>query len=52
MFLFDKQYHPASTAPGTLTKAQSADAKPLRIRLIDYDIAIGMVIFFRSQNWF
>lgn len=37
MALFNKQYHPAGTSPGTLTNARSADAKPLRIRLIDYD---------------
>ncbi|MDH3276207.1 MAG: magnesium/cobalt transporter CorA [Gammaproteobacteria bacterium] len=37
MALFNKQYHPAGTSPGTLTKARSADAAPLRIRLIDYD---------------
>jgi len=37
MALFNKQYHPAGTAPGTLTKTRSADAAPLRIRLIDYD---------------
>ena len=37
MSLFNKQYHPAGTSPGTLTKARPADAAPLRIRLIDYD---------------
>ncbi|MBT8110527.1 MAG: magnesium/cobalt transporter CorA [Gammaproteobacteria bacterium] len=37
MALFNKQYHPAGTSPGTLTKARPADAAPLRIRLIDYD---------------
>lgn len=37
MALFNKRYHPAGTAPGTLSKERSADAKPLRIQLIDYD---------------
>lgn len=37
MALFNKRYHPAGTAPGTLTKVQSEDAKPLRIRLADFD---------------
>ncbi len=37
MALFNKQYHPAGTSPGTLTIARAADAAPLRIRLIDYD---------------
>lgn len=44
MVFFNKRYHPAGTAPGTLTKARTADAVPLRIRLIDYDaneISVG-----------
>jgi magnesium transporter len=35
--LFNKRYHPAGTAPGTLTRHRRPDVKPLRIRLIDYD---------------
>jgi magnesium transporter len=38
MTLFNKHYHPAGTAPGTLTKKRPDDAKPLRIRLIDYNV--------------
>ncbi|MDH3373921.1 MAG: magnesium and cobalt transport protein CorA, partial [Gammaproteobacteria bacterium] len=38
MALFSKRYHPAGTAPGTLTRARPADATPLRIRLVDYDV--------------
>lgn len=37
MALFNKRYHPAGTAPGTLTKTRPTDARPLKIRLIDYD---------------
>lgn len=37
MALFNKRYHPAGTAPGTLSKERLNDAKPLRIRLVDYD---------------
>jgi len=36
MALFNKRYHPAGTAPGTLTKPRSPDARQLKIRLIDY----------------
>jgi len=35
--LFNKRYHPAGTAPGTLTKERPDDAAPLRIQLVDYD---------------
>ncbi|NNF41151.1 MAG: magnesium/cobalt transporter CorA [Woeseiaceae bacterium] len=35
--LFNKRYHPAGTAPGTLTRERPADARPLCIRLIDFD---------------
>lgn len=38
MALFNKRYHPAGTAPGTLGKERSTDAKPLRIQIIDYDV--------------
>lgn len=38
MSFFNKRYHPAGTSPGTLDKARAADAPPLRIRLMDYDI--------------
>jgi len=37
MTIFTKRYHPAGTSPGTLVKPHREDAKPLRIRLIDYD---------------
>jgi magnesium transporter len=37
MALFNKRYHPAGTAPGTLTKRYLPDARQLKIRLIDYD---------------
>ncbi len=37
MPLFNKRYHPAGTAPGTLMKEQPDDAAPLRIQLVDYD---------------
>jgi magnesium transporter len=37
MGFFTKRYHPAGTPPGTLTRAAPASAKPLRIRLVDYD---------------
>lgn len=37
MGFFNKRYHPAGTAPGTLTKVRSAAAKPLTIQLVDYD---------------
>jgi len=36
MPFFNKRYHPAGTAPGTLTKPWTAEARPLRIRLFDY----------------
>jgi magnesium transporter len=38
MTLFNKSYHPAGTAPGTLTHERPDDAKPLRIRLTDYNV--------------
>lgn len=38
MALFNKRYHPAGTAPGTLSKEREAGARPLRIWLIDYDL--------------
>jgi magnesium transporter len=38
MALFNKTYHPAGTAPGTLIKERPEDAKPLHIRLIDYNV--------------
>ena len=38
MTIFTKRYHPAGTSPGTLAKPRREDAKPLRIRLIDYDV--------------
>ena len=38
MALFNKSYHPAGTAPGTLVQRAAEDAKPLHIRLIDYNV--------------
>ena len=38
MSLFNKNYHPAGTSPGTLSRARPEDARPLRIRLIDYNV--------------
>lgn len=35
--MFNKRYHPAGTAPGTLTKKSAEGAPPLRIQLVDYD---------------
>jgi len=37
MAYFTKRYHPAGTAPGTLSKTGAVDAAPLRLHLIDYD---------------
>lgn len=37
MAFFTKRYHPAGTAPGTLTKPTVSDAARLRLHLIDYD---------------
>jgi len=37
MTLFNKRYHPAGTAPGTLVKARPVDARQINIRLVDYD---------------
>lgn len=37
MTIFTKRYHPAGTSPGTLARPSREDARPLRIRLIDYD---------------
>lgn len=37
MTLFNLHYHPAGTAPGTLTKARSTHSAPFRIRLVDYN---------------
>jgi len=37
MAFFTKRYHPAGTAPGTLSKPAAGDAAPLRLHLIDYD---------------
>jgi magnesium transporter len=37
MAFFNKRYHPAGTPPGTLTRPAPMSAKPLRIRLVDYD---------------
>ena len=37
MAFFNKRYHPAGTPPDTLTQPAPASARPLRIRLIDYD---------------
>jgi magnesium transporter len=44
MALFNKRYHPAGTAPGTLTKARPDSAPALKIRLIDYDVDAVTVI--------
>lgn len=38
MTLFNKRYHPAGTAPGTLTGERPEDARPFCIRLIDFDV--------------
>ena len=37
MDFFNKRYHPAGTAPGTLIEASPENALPLRVRLVDYD---------------
>ncbi|MGB5257194.1 MAG: magnesium and cobalt transport protein CorA, partial [Woeseiaceae bacterium] len=37
MALFNKNYHPAGTAPGTLIQKTPDGRRPLRIRLIDYN---------------
>jgi magnesium transporter len=36
MAFFSKRYHPAGTAPGTLSKSPAARSRPLKIRLINY----------------
>ncbi len=40
MAYFTKRYHPPGTAPGTLTAHDTAEHRPLKLRLLEYNAAL------------